>query len=326
MLDRQAQLSIIRGSLAGFSGKKIQSSYYTMICCPYHQDSTPSGQIYHGDSTKILGYYKCLGCGARRTWNQLAADMGWQTFSGVKPDDRFASALSEVVAEDDTNTTSFELSDLPKGKYWRTFSTKFLTKIGCQLGTYESGRRFVYLPVIVGGRERGYIRAAMKKTPDRPSYLNKKGNWSKKYGLFPFDYSIKLMEKLDTTTMVLVEGPRDALRLLSHRIPAMSILGTQTWTSNKARLLELHGVRRALLMFDGDPAGISASERIAPDIAQLLETEDLELWNMPGSPYKKWRKLSAARQKETKGDLWDPGNAPIKVLNKIRHRYFGADK
>lgn len=322
MLDRQAQLSIIKSALAGYSGKKIQSSYYTMICCPYHEDSTPSGQIYHGDATKVLGYYKCLGCGARRTWNQLAKDMGWQTFSGVKPEDRFASAVSELTADADDNSAEFELSDLPRNKFWRTFSTNYLAKIGCQLGTYPSGRRFVYLPVIVGGRERGYIRAALRKRPDAPSYLNKKGNWSKKYGLFPFDTAIKLMRKLDSRTVVLVEGPRDALRLLSHRIPAMSILGTQTWTSNKARLLELHGVRRCLLMFDGDPAGIKASERIEPDVAELMKVHDLQLWDMPGSPYRKWKNLEEQQRKETKGELWDPGNCPIKVLNKIRHDYF----
>lgn len=324
MIDRQSQMSIIQASLAGYGGRKVSSSYYTMICCPYHQDNTPSGQIYHGEGTKILGYYKCLGCGAKRTWNQLAQDMGWQTFTGMKPDDRFASALIEL-AQDDSDYTTFELYDLPKDKYWRTFSTRFLAKVGCRLGVYGSGRRFVYLPVIVGGRERGYIRAALRKEPGSPSYLNKKGSWSKKYGLFPFDYSVGLMNKLDSSSMVLVEGPRDALRLLSHRIPAVSILGTQTWTPHKARLLELHGVRRALIMLDGDPAGIKATDSISPDLAKLMAVENLALWSMPGSPYHKWSKYSKAKQKRTKGELWDPGNVPVKVLSKIRQRYFGVD-
>jgi len=314
-------MSIVRGAMASYSGRKIESSYYTMICCPYHDDSTPSGQIYHGDGTKIIGYYKCLGCGARRTWNQLAKDLGLPTFSGVKPDDRFAQAIKEIQ-DQASDEVEFDLSDLPRGKTWRTFSTNFLRKVGCQLGTYRSGRRFVYMPVIVGGRTRGYIRAALHKTEGVPSYLNKKGPWSKQYGLFPFDYAIKRMNRLGSTTMVLVEGPRDALRLLRFGLPAMSILGVQTWTSNKSRLLELHGVQKVLLLMDGDPAGKSASDLILPDVRQLMHAVDLELWRWEGSPYLAWKKLPEAKRKKHKGRLWDPGNCPESVLQSIANKYF----
>lgn len=324
MLDRQAKLAIVRTSMAQYSGRKTQSADYTMICCPYHDDSTPSGQIFHGDSTRIPGFYRCLGCGAKRNWNELAKDLGLQTFSGVKPDDRFVTAIREIQETVEQTSTSFELSDLPLGKKWRTFSTSFLRKVGCKLGTYEYGRRFVYMPVLIQGRERGYVRAAMKKDPtgEYPSYLNKKGVWSKKCGLFPFDYAIKLMLEIDSRTMVLVEGPRDALRLLEYGIPAMSILGTQTWTPNKARLLEMNGVQKAVLMFDGDPAGIKATEHILPDISDLLTGSVFDLTAIEGSPYGRWSRLSKEKQKIHKSKLWDPGNVPTRVLDQLKIEYF----
>lgn len=324
MLDRQTQLSIVQSAMASYSGRAVRTENYTMICCPYHDDSTPSGQIFHGLTTRVVGYYKCLGCGARRTWNELAKDQGWQTFKGVKPDDRYAMELPERKEEVAKEEVTFTLSSLPKKKRWRTFPTKFLKDVGCKLGTYEYGRKFVYMPVLVGGRERGYIRAALRKDPTGkyPSYLNKKGTWSKKYGLFPFDYTIEFMESLDSATVVLVEGPRDALRLLYYGIPALAVLGTQTWTAHKARLLELHGVRNVLLMFDGDPAGIAASKLVQPDIRDLMRCRDLELWNMRGSPYREWSKLDEDERKERKSELWDPGNAPERVLRSIRNRYF----
>lgn len=320
-LNSAERRDLVLQALGGYSGRKVQGSYYTMICCPYHADKTPSGTIFHGPNTKVMGFFLCRGCGERKSWNELATTMGWPTFGKVAPSDKFVTELRslEVPKKEEKPTSSFTLEELPPGYKWRGFSTEFLSKVGAQLGVYDrSGRKFVYLPVIVGKRERGYIRAAIRKDPERPSYLNKKGSWSKTHGLFPFDYAIKVMRRKELRTVVLVEGPRDALRLLYYSIPAISILGTQTWTARKAALLELHGVKKVVLMMDGDPAGAAAEKLIAPDVRSLMKAEIFDLRKFPGSPYPEWAELDEDEQKEQKGNLWDPGNCPKDVLRTLK--------
>ena len=323
-LDRGDRRRIVEDALASYSGKKTQSSYYTMICCPYHDDKTPSGQIFHGPDTQVMGYYICRGCGIRKLWNELAKDMGWPTFGKTKPSDKFVTMVKTLQTEaSPKEEIAFDLEDLPTGRSWRSFPTEFLTKVGAKLGRYtESGRPFVYLPVLVGGRERGYIRAQIKKQGDFPSYLNKSGSWSKTHGLFPFDYSIRLMTCRDLSTMVLVEGPRDALRLLRYGIPAVSILGTQTWTAKKAKLLELHGVDRVIVMMDGDPAGQLAVSKIVPDLNSLVSTYEFNLCTHPKSPFPKWEKLSKEKRKAKKHLLWDPGNCPKQILRELKNLVY----
>jgi len=229
------------------------------------------------------------------------------------------------LTEEDEETAKFELHPLPKNKTWRTFDTRFLRKIGIQMMLTEWNTRMLYMPVLINGEERGYIKARLKKDPtgERPSYINSKGPWSKTHGLFPFDFSIKMMEELKSSTIVLVEGPRDALRLLSLGIPALSILGTNTWSQRKAQLLELYGVEQVLLMMDGDEAGILASERIGPDISEVIPTKLIKLWSMPNSPYHRYLKLKTKEEKKAfKGNLWDPGNCPEEILLKIKRKYF----
>ncbi len=116
------------------------------------------------------------------------------------------------------------------------------------------------------------------KNKEIPTYMNAKGLWSLNKGLFPFDYSVKVMLEKNVSTVVLVEGPRDALRLLKAGIPAMSILGTHSWSDSKRRLLERAGVTKIVLLFDGDEAGEAATELIYPTLIDRFEVVVIPLW------------------------------------------------
>lgn len=307
-----------------WSGRKgISTDTYTFILCPWHQEKTPSGQVFHGSGTRHPGYYKCLGCGHKAGWDDLADATGMQPFGRNKSKEAFSMPLS--IGDEEDDPISFELKPLPKNKTWRSMDTNFLRRVGCKLMVTEYGTNMIYLPIIINGEERGFVKARLKKDPEgiRPSYINRKGPWSKTHGLFPFDYAIRVMKRTKSRTVVLVEGPRDALRLLSLGIPAMSILGTNTWTTRKATLLELHGVERVILMMDGDEAGILATERIRPDIKGILKLKTFKLWEIEGNPYEEFVKIkSKAKQKKFKSKLWDPGNCPEDVLLQLRDRYF----
>lgn len=316
----------VEDQLRIYSGKKIQGPDGTTVLCPFHSERTPSCHIFHGPKAYVPGYFVCLGCGAKGRWDVIAPALGLEAFKGGPAHAIEARPLAPEREDESVDSTNFELKRLPANKMWRGFETDWLREVGCKLMVTGWGTKFLWMPVIVGGTVRGYIRGRMRKDPEGnfPSYLNKRGTWSKTHGLFPFDYAIDMMGK--SKTIVLVEGPRDALRLLEHGIPAMAILGTNTWSPKKVDLLEMHGVRRVILMLDGDPAGIDATEKIEPALRNMFSTTVLKLWNMRGSPYREWWKALEARDKAEakarKGELWDPGSCPVWVLDRIKERFF----
>lgn len=318
--------------LAMYAGvtKKLNDAS-TFIICPFHSEKTPSFRIFHGERT-TSPFGVCYGCGQKKTWNDLAPVIGLKPFEKQKPKDEFLN-LSLLPADSDFETEEqkekIRFKALPKNKKWRGISTNLLIDIGakkCEVYHEEHGwlKPKIYLPVIIRERERGYIKARIKKHADFPSYINSKGVWSKTHGLFPYDASVKLMKKLKTRTIVLVEGPRDALRLLSAGIPAMCILGTQSWTSQKTKVLELSGATTVILFMDGDCAGKDATKKLKKELKSMFDLKILKLWTLPGSPYIQFNHLpEPSKAAKKKGiSLWDPGSCPIWILDRIKAKYF----
>jgi hypothetical protein len=245
-------------------------------------------------------------------WDKFAERLGLQPF-GPPPDVIRAQPLNEEyldgeLLEDGAQSKTETLDLFPLDKEaanklglpktnWRGYSFKFLRGIGAQLCFKQESRRYyVYLPVNVNGVEEGYIKAQAEKPADKkwPSYLNKPGKWSSSKGLFMFDQSIALMKTAGLKTLVVTEGPRDSLRLFRDGIPAVSLLGTQSWTRAKAMTLALSGADRIVTCLDGDKAGKSATRLIVtglpnkdserrptspPDLRDLLdEVKTFKLW------------------------------------------------
>ncbi len=317
-MDRVAH---VLSQMGRYGGQKIQHSDYTFILCPYHSEKTPSGRVFHTPS-RSPGYFKCYGCGASKSWNELATDIGLEPF--IKPNpkkDEYAMTLSSFKERDDKEP-EYSLEELPKKK-WRSIPSKLLRDLGAKQMVLGYGQPMVWLPVYIGGRLRGYVRSYWKKPKVGPSHMNKSGQWSKKYGLFPFDFALEMMQEQGHKTMAIVEGPRDALRLLQYKIPAVSILGTQSWTPQKALLFETYGVSTVVVIMDGDPAGIEATKKARSFLeGQINRIRSFKLWKVQGNPYPMWKRLPNDEQKARKGELWDPGNCPEYVLDIIRKRFF----
>lgn len=304
----------------------------TFISCPYHAEKTPSFRIFHGERTNSP-FGVCYGCGKKAAWNDLAPVIGLKPFEKQKPKDEFLNLNLLPTSDSDFETAEqkekIRFKSLPKNKKWRGISTNLLIDIGakkCEVYHEEHGwlKPKIYLPVMVRGRERGYIKARIKKHADFPSYINSKGVWSKTHGLFPYDSAVKLMKKLKTKTIVLVEGPRDALRLLSLGIPAMCILGTQSWTAQKTKVLELSGATTVVLMMDGDCAGREATKKLKKELQSMFALKVLKLWSIKGSPYIQFNtRENPSKAAKTAGiSLWDPGSCPVWILDKIKDKYF----
>lgn len=321
MLDKK---EFVRQQLSKVPNAKVGINT-AMICCPFHSDRTPSCAVFYKSTDRDPGRYYCFSCGAKGDWNTLANALSLEEYNS-KPKDEYSTPIvfHEKLENNSFTPDNLIIKDLPSNKFWRKISTNLLIDIGAKACNvvYENAisEKFVYLPVYVDKVLRGYTKGRLKKIEGITSYINAKGSWVKEWGLFPFDYSIDLMRKINSKTIVLVEGQRDALRLLKYGIPAMCIMGTHNWTDKKRWLLELHGVENIILMMDGDDAGILATNNIYPTLKDMFNTRVIKLWKIKGSPYYKVcdSETPSKLAKELNIDLWDPGNCPKHILDKIK--------
>lgn len=323
-MKTEQQRAHVDQQLSMYPGAKKQGPDGSIfVLCPYHSEKTPSFLIRCGPMARVPGYGRCFGCGQKGTWNVISQAMGLQPFEGAKPVEQYAMPKIHIGDEDEPVDDAYSLKPLPRNKKWRGISTNLLREIGCALYVSEEyGSKYLFLPVYVNGELKGFSRGRLRKVADLPSYLNSKSAWTAKYGLFPFDYTLATKEFKKSKTVVLVEGQRDALRLLALGIPALCIMGTQSWSEFKAQLLDLHGVERVVVMMDGDDAGIEATATAQHYLEPIFDVSLIKLWHIKGSPYRKYRSLSTEERKEFKHLFWDPGNCPDWVLKRLKSKYF----
>ena len=291
-MDNRKLEHVIR-ELGMYSGpKKTASKDSTFVNCPFHSENTPSGRIFHGTSTRSPGFFKCYGCGKTAPWDEVAPKLGLKPYQWAPPSVQYAHALRKREEEDGRKVVFYPL---PADKVWREIKTNFLLEVVkarmCRV-IYPDGirsKKMLYFPVMVKGEKRGFIRARMKKDPNgKPSYLNSPGPWSHDYGLFLYDQAVALMLELGLKTIVLCEGPRDALRLQTLGIPAIAILGTMSWSKRKSQLIEMTGASLVILAMDGDDAGLSAIALIQPLLQTMVKVKVFDLTGKD-SPYWKFR-------------------------------------
>jgi len=289
-------------------GKKISSTKRVFILCPFHQEQFPSGCISIDQSyPRGMGTFRCWGCGKTAAWNEVAEKLGLKKVNGHNSLPRHAPKidLSEVKAalmgREEDKLDDFDFFEVQED--WRGFDRDFLREVGAKLIYHDkSGTFSLWFPVIVNKKQVGFFRARMRKEENQPSYLNKSGGWVKSKGLFPFDYALQLMKKKKLITLVLTEGPRDALRLLSKGIPAVAILGTNNWTDSKMHTIEVSPVKRLVIMMDGDKPGRKATLQIWKMTRLRMKTRIVKLW----------------RVAEKLGRKIDPNNAPREVFENLQ--------
>lgn len=327
----------VKNELSKVRTKPGSQGLFTFILCPFHSERTPSGRVSHNPAYPwSAGNFKCYGCGATAKWEKVAAAVGLEPFPDEAPDPTRETFIPKKVAErfgafetTETDNLCFKrltgnfASQLPglQDGYWRGFKLDWLeSTIGARLCYFPGGRYYVYLPVVISGVERGFIRAQLKKPKDKsiPSYINAPGRWSLQHGLFPYDAARIVMRERRLSTLVLVEGPRDALRLLSEGVPAVSILGTHSWTENKLRLLELFGAERAIVCFDGDAAGAKASDLVTTGLRVDDSGGKTRVSPPLRSAFRSVRRINLdALVPDGSTEEFDPGNVPWELFQPV---------
>lgn len=256
------------------------------FCCPFHGESTPSCKVntVEGGQTPF-GWFYCFGCRTTGPWNQLAEKMNMKKFDreDLKAIDGFApnigyrykrikSALTEEV-EHKNDLSQFDdmiqrnrLIDVAVD--WRGISKQTLLDLNCKrLIDRRDGTTHLIIPIYLNGDVKGVVRARWIPSKDKkvPNYLNAENaekHWAKQYGLLGYDRVKKLKAFKKYGIVFLVEGPRDAMRLLQLGIPALSLLGSTSWSNVKRNcILELEPNLVCSLM-DNDKAGRKAGKRL----------------------------------------------------------------
>jgi hypothetical protein len=301
------------------SSKRISSSRI-WVQCPFgtHNDSSPSLSINLDTTSKFpVGTFYCFGCRESGSWNKLAKKLGVQGFG---KQDQQASYIppnikkrKQEMLEVKENTLEQILAGwdclmpipFSAEDSWRGINGKLLNEIGAQY-TYDNSYKKirVILPCYVDGELEGAIKASQEK--EKISYLNSPGSWVKSKGLFPFDY----IKASSYKSVVLVEGPRDALRLIQKGIPALCIFGTNNWNDNK-RDLVLSLDKKVFSMMDGDLKKKGQTSTPGAMANELVKTSFRNV-------KVECRVLNLGKVAAKLGQKVDPANAPESVIRKVK--------
>lgn len=251
------------------------------------------------------GSGRCFGCTKYVSDFRIICDPALEgTHAGVEDDadvrvePLFDEKTNAILADEDIVIKLPNAIPWNASEAWRTINGKLLKHIGAKLIFEEEFQNLMaYLPCMVNGKHVGGVRANLVKRGKR-NYFNIPGTWVKETGLFPYDTTAKIIKKMKWKTIVIVEGPRDALRCLQKGIPAVAILGTGNWSELKSDLIVNLGVEQVITALDGDKAGLRTTKKVY----QSFKGE-LDVYNFDFRKY---------------GQDLDPGNMPKKVTARLR--------
>ena len=320
-VDSRDNFTIITDELMKYGGPQKSSSNSRFVCCPFHDDSSPSMGVYMAIDGKIpLGFVHCFGCSTKGRWNTFAQKAGlekiqeWKT-SGNVSDTLITPDIEDKLLGSDSLTFKSVLRLMhceeairwPKHLDWRGFDGTLIYKVGGHIINDDYNEDIALLfPIKIQGKVRGGVKAIReRKNKKQLAYVTMKGEWVRDYGLFPYMYVQKLLVTNRYRFVVLVEGPRDALRLVSMGIPALAMLGATSMSDVKALLVVNLDIDVVYVISDNDSGG---------DV----------MWKTAKKFLRKTDSVSVVRLKlpqtfDSKGELikMDPGNCPQDIADNI---------
>ncbi len=317
------RLNFILNEIQKISHKEKNGRVY--VTCPYHDDSDPSFTINVDPTKKVpVGWGSCWSCKASKPWNDHAPRLGMRKYS--KKDSVFEVGYTvrkkkntELLGKSDhamtlemlIEATNCSLAE-PVNEKWRGYSPEFLQNFNCQIAMDKYENQVLLIPVYFEGDIIGGTVARWKKDKRKkyPSYLHMEGSWVKDKGLFPYDYVSNMLEEKDLDYVVIVEGVRDALRLISEGIPALCIFGTQTWTPAKLKNVLGLGVQTVFVGMDAGRAGIECANTILRSLKNKVTRVNI--------PMKKLQKWAVKKGEWSDKKEMDMNNAPDIVIRKIK--------
>lgn len=278
--------AIIIRELERYTQENLALRKRVMICCPFHPDRTPSMIItLDPRNTKgTVGSYFCFGCKAStRThggWNGLADKLGLANTDAHQQQITTYVRRRPIADSAYDETDGWELDALlehwncgfhapwPVREAWRTVPGWLMRKLGAWIAFDErTDQQVCVLPQWNGTTLTGAVKARTHITArTRLKYISAPGPWVLSHALYPFHLVQRMLDMRARRDIFLVEGPRDAIRLIGCGIPALALLGTNNWSDNKRDLLLTLDPDRVFLAFDHDHAGEQATRLVLPTL------------------------------------------------------------
>ena len=279
-------VDIIKNELQRVNSKQRHSGDNVYICCPYHGELDPSLGISLAQDRDIpLGSFHCFGCGESGSWNKLAYKLGLRF---ITERDLLQLKIAELAQF--TRTKKPEqlfLVDFNESQ-WRGISGELINKVGGKLGFDKYTKlTCLYLPVTIHNEYITNVKAQLVKSDKVVNYILSDSTGVKQKGLFPFDFIDSYLQLNLSKYLYIVEGSRDALKLIDYGIPALAILGAKMWSKEKRniilRLCEKHNVIPVIMMdYDttnelGYGAGQDMQKRIFSSLNFFTATTQIKL-------------------------------------------------
>lgn len=255
------QINIVDIAKDYFSDLKKAGSVYQTKC--KHGEDTPSLTFFPSTNT-----FYCFGCKAGEKNNSIVGFIEWmeecsepQALKILK--DKYNVSIN--IQMDPKLKDIVDIVELSKKRLRKNQSKiDYLKERGYNQDTIDKwnlglNNDSILYPI---ANELGiYVGYALRLFNGSPKYINSKESdiFHKRKILFGFNHAISLIKKKNY--IVLVEGYNDAIILQQYDIPAVALMGTSL-TEDQISLIQKYNIKNIILFLDGDPAGISNTERI----------------------------------------------------------------
>jgi len=272
-----------------------------MVRCPFHPDTDPSLSVNVGNPDAPPGVFNCFGCGAHGSWNLLAQTLHLRPFTEEELRElRRIHLNGRRPRETWRYQPPRHLGELPPGFRYGRIGYETLKRYGAKVWVDPvlQEKRLLFI-VTVFGETLGHVSLPYHRLTARVRRARySPGHWVRR-ALWPYDH-----QRSGARTIVLVEGLRDALRLLQEGIDALAMLGGRTvWTPYKRELVLAKEPKRIVVLTDGDPTGHRFAKQLVKEFRPLLPV--------------RWFRLPLREKTELPFDL-DPYNMPGKYLKKLK--------
>jgi 5S rRNA maturation endonuclease (ribonuclease M5) len=246
-----------------------------VYCVGGHDVRTPSLSI-----DKIKGRFNCFGCGLKgQGWNHLAKIIGAEQLKpGSRPDP--AGVLSQEIRKhlDSTNgQTKLQWNELPWdiepwSKPWKKISAYTMNAATAYEWYDDKDKCYrLLLPIYMFGALNGFVARRLDKGGSKK--IRKYRN-SIKFGSKRLLYPVDIVEQMNTTSVALVEGPKDALRCVDEDIPALCNFGGKgSWSKFKVTILANLGIKRVVIASDKDEAGEAFRAKLSTELKPLFKLD-----------------------------------------------------
>lgn len=262
------------------------------------RERTPSLWVDINLKSKYFFRFRCYGCGWRGDWSTLAPYIKCDLI--VDPSDT-KGRIEHIVYDEEAIALFDETSDrkllgtdtieMPDGLLWpsytpwRTISGETIAAVNGVIFIDDKIQEdMLAFPVNnPDGTSEGFVKANIEPKPGGVNYFNATGMASTRCLLFA-DIAAQMISDLNdidpkneyARIAFISEGPRDALTPLMYGWPSVSNLGAiNSWTADKVNLLLAIGIDLLISCMDSDQPGIDATDKIAEDVADLIDMHSI---------------------------------------------------